>query len=83
MATETRTGEGIVLLLSCAAQFMVVLDIAMVNVALPSIQQDFGIGQSTLHVSTANRKPLPLCFPKHRELGLAAGTHITMRESRV
>jgi len=27
---------------------MVVLDIAIVNVALPSIQQDLGIGQSTL-----------------------------------
>jgi MFS family permease len=27
---------------------MVVLDIAIVNVALPSIQQDFGIGQRTL-----------------------------------
>src|SRR5215211_6027544 len=37
-----------VLVLACAAQFMVVLDIAIVNVALPSIQQDLGIGQSTL-----------------------------------
>jgi len=30
------------------AQFMVVLDIAIVNVALPSIQQDLGIEQGTL-----------------------------------
>ena len=45
---KAHTGKGIVLLLSCAAQFMVVLDIAIVNVALPSIQQDLGIGQSTL-----------------------------------
>jgi EmrB/QacA subfamily drug resistance transporter len=42
------TNRGIVLLLACAAQFMVVLDIAVVNVALPSIQQDLGIEQSTL-----------------------------------
>ncbi len=47
-ATKTRTSKGIVLLLSCAAQFMVVLDVAIVNVALPSIQQDLGIGQHSL-----------------------------------
>jgi EmrB/QacA subfamily drug resistance transporter len=35
-------------LLACAAQFMVVLDIAIVNVALPSIQRDLGIGQGSL-----------------------------------
>ena len=33
---------------TCAAQFMVVLDIAIVNVALPSIQHDLDVGQSTL-----------------------------------
>jgi MFS family permease len=48
VATEAHTSKGIVLVLSCVAQFMVVLDIAIVNVALPSIQQDLGIGQSTL-----------------------------------
>ena len=48
MATKAHTSKGIVLGLSCAAQFMVVLDIAIVNVALPSIQQDLGIEQSTL-----------------------------------
>jgi hypothetical protein len=48
VATKAGTGKGIILLLSCAAQFMVVLDIAIVNVALPSIQKDLGIGQSTL-----------------------------------
>jgi EmrB/QacA subfamily drug resistance transporter len=37
-----------VLLLACVAQFMVVLDIAIVNVALPSIQQDLDIKQSSL-----------------------------------
>ena len=40
--------KGAVLALACAAQFMVVLDIAIVNVALPSIQTDLGVGQSTL-----------------------------------
>ena len=48
MATKAHTSKGMVLLLACAAQFMVVLDIAIVNVALPSIQQDLGIEQSTL-----------------------------------
>ena len=48
MATKAHTSKGIVLMLSCTAQFMVVLDIAIVNVALPSIQHDLSIGQSTL-----------------------------------
>jgi hypothetical protein len=48
MAVKASTGKGMILLLSCAAQFMVVLDIAVVNVALPSIQKDLGIGQSRL-----------------------------------
>ncbi|MEV6105523.1 MFS transporter [Streptomyces sp. NPDC051940] len=41
-------GSGMVLLLACAAQFMVVLDIAIVNVALPSIQRDLAMGQGSL-----------------------------------
>jgi EmrB/QacA subfamily drug resistance transporter len=47
-ASKARTARGMILLLSCTAQFVVVLDIAIVNVALPSIQKDLGIGQSTL-----------------------------------
>ena len=47
-AAKLHAGKGVILLLSCAAQFMVVLDVAIVNVALPSIQRDLGIGQSTL-----------------------------------
>ena len=39
---------GLVLLLLCAAQFMVVLDIAIVNVALPSIQADLAMSQDSL-----------------------------------
>ncbi len=42
MTTKANTNKGIVLFLACVAQFMVVLDIAIVNVALPYI------GQSTL-----------------------------------
>jgi EmrB/QacA subfamily drug resistance transporter len=40
--------KGWILALACAAQFMVVLDIAIVNVALPSIQRDLEVSQSTL-----------------------------------
>jgi EmrB/QacA subfamily drug resistance transporter len=47
-AAKLHASKGVILLLSCAAQFMVVLDVAIVNVALPSIQRDLGIGQSTL-----------------------------------
>jgi EmrB/QacA subfamily drug resistance transporter len=48
VAIKESTGKAIILLLSCAAHFMVVLDIAIVNVALPSIQDDLDVGQSTL-----------------------------------
>ena len=49
MVTPVPTrGKTMVLALACAAQFMVVLDIAIVNVALPSIQRDLGVSQSTL-----------------------------------
>jgi EmrB/QacA subfamily drug resistance transporter len=37
-----------VLILLCAAQFMVILDITVVNVALPSIQADLGIATKDL-----------------------------------
>ena len=46
--TRSRIHPGVILALACAAQFMVVLDIAIVNVALPSVQQDLDVGQSTL-----------------------------------
>src|SRR5262245_33298497 len=48
MTTKVRTNKGIVLLIACMAQFMVVLDIAIVNVALPSVQRELHIGQSAL-----------------------------------
>jgi EmrB/QacA subfamily drug resistance transporter len=43
-----QLNKRLILALACLAQFMVVLDIAIVNVALPSIQQDLGLRQSTL-----------------------------------
>jgi EmrB/QacA subfamily drug resistance transporter len=48
VGTKTNENKGIILVVACAAQFMVVLDVAIVNVALPSIQRDLGLGQSTL-----------------------------------
>src|SRR3954467_1832832 len=36
------------LALLCTVQFMVILDIAIVNVALPSIQEDLGFSQENL-----------------------------------
>src|SRR5688500_5868560 len=40
--------QGLVLGLACAAQAMVGLDIAIVNVALPSVQRDLGVSQSSV-----------------------------------
>src|ERR1044071_2747395 len=44
--TDRRRWIGLLLL--CLVQFMVVLDIAIVNVALPSIQADLGFSQEDL-----------------------------------
>src|SRR6478752_10008719 len=46
VATERR--KWLALALLSAVQFMVVLDIAIVNVALPSIQADLGFSQENL-----------------------------------
>jgi EmrB/QacA subfamily drug resistance transporter len=46
MASQKR--KWLALALLCAVQFMVVLDIAIVNVALPSIQVDLGFSQENL-----------------------------------
>ena len=45
---RTATNPWVVLVLICLAQFMVVLDVAIVNVALPSIQADLGLSESGL-----------------------------------
>lgn len=45
---STTPPDGLVLALVCLAQFMVVLDISIVNVALPSIQHSLGFDQASL-----------------------------------
>ncbi len=47
MVASERT-KWLALALLCAVQFMVVLDVAIVNVALPSIQLDLGFSQENL-----------------------------------
>jgi EmrB/QacA subfamily drug resistance transporter len=47
MPTSDRT-KWFALALLCVTQFVVVLDIAIVNVALPSIQEDLGFSQENL-----------------------------------
>ena len=42
------TNPWLVLVLICFAQFMVVLDATVVNVALPSIQEDLGLSEANL-----------------------------------
>ena len=42
------TNPWLVLVLICFAQFMVVLDATVVNVALPSIQNDLGLSEANL-----------------------------------
>jgi len=42
------TNPWLVLVLICMAQFMVVLDATIVNVALPSIQKDLGLSEANL-----------------------------------
>ena len=48
--SEPGTRLGLLLIVCCVAQFMVILDLSIVNVALPSIQSDLGFssGQSAV-----------------------------------
>jgi EmrB/QacA subfamily drug resistance transporter len=47
--TSTRsTRPFVVLALMCGVQFMVILDLAVVNVAIPSMQADLGLAQAEL-----------------------------------
>src|SRR5919199_3699584 len=48
MSTSTSLRKRLALALLCTVQFMVVLDVAIVNVALPSIQRDLGFSQENL-----------------------------------
>jgi EmrB/QacA subfamily drug resistance transporter len=45
---RSTTNPWVVLVLICIAQFMVVLDATIVNVALPSIQKDLGLSEANL-----------------------------------
>jgi EmrB/QacA subfamily drug resistance transporter len=48
MTAKHSTNPWLVLVLICMAQFMVVLDATIVNVALPSIQKDLGLSEANL-----------------------------------
>ncbi|MDQ1696715.1 MAG: hypothetical protein QOJ03_2068 [Frankiaceae bacterium] len=47
-ATTTRVDTNVILILVAVAQFMIVLDSTIVNVALPTIQRDVGFSQQSL-----------------------------------
>src|SRR2546427_3566448 len=44
----TRHRSNLILALLCAAQFMLILDIAIVNVALPSMQRTLGLSAQNI-----------------------------------
>src|SRR5579871_6717872 len=48
MSREHETNPWLVLVLICIAQFMVILDATIVNVALPSIQKDLRLSEANL-----------------------------------
>ena len=48
MTSTSPSRKRLALALLCTVQFMVVLDVAIVNVALPSIQHDLGFSQANL-----------------------------------
>jgi EmrB/QacA subfamily drug resistance transporter len=45
-ATTRHAPEGLILAMACVAQFMVVLDVSIVNIALPSIQHDLSFSHT-------------------------------------
>jgi len=53
-APRAHAHDGLILAIACVAQFMVVLDVSIVNVALPSIQRDLHMtGSGSLWVVNA------------------------------
>src|SRR5881398_1668501 len=48
MTTQTDKNRWIALIVLCTGMLMIVLDVTVVNVALPSIQDDLGFSQSGL-----------------------------------
>lgn len=49
MLKRERQRGWLTLLLLCGVQFMIVLDITVVNVALPAIGADLNLGSGRLH----------------------------------
>src|SRR5205823_13236770 len=47
-STELRGRQWVILSLACLAQFMVILDVSIVNVALPSIRGSLGFSATGL-----------------------------------
>jgi EmrB/QacA subfamily drug resistance transporter len=47
-AATKRRANGLILAVVCVAQFMVVLDVSIVNVALPKMQADLGLSENGL-----------------------------------
>ena len=70
-AAEARSADRfldrrpVALALLVSAQFLVMLDTSIVNVALPSIQTDLGVGQSTLQWAVSYTH---LTLPTNREV---------------
>src|SRR5258707_14359010 len=48
MRQRNTSNPWVILVLVCLAQFMVILDATVVNVALPSIQKDLGLSEANL-----------------------------------
>src|SRR5256714_14819772 len=48
VVVATRHRPNLILALLCAAQFMLILDIAIVNVALPSMQRTLGLSAENI-----------------------------------
>src|SRR5579884_2283708 len=48
LTSKEARRKGLALILLCVAQFMVVLDFSIVNVALPSMQRDLGFSTQNL-----------------------------------
>jgi hypothetical protein len=56
--TIRSSRQSWLLLVACVAQFMVILDLTIVNVALPSIQADLGFSAINLQwTPTRSRSP--------------------------